>query len=132
MSRGGPFEGRAVLTGRRFIRDRLGDDAQEPDGEVRDDDEAEDEEYEEPEAEALALVRAYYDDLRSGDYAAGWAQLTPEFVAARNLTFERYVNYWRATSLTLDQLRFTSGPGPGEARVRFDFKKFEKQKYPEK
>jgi hypothetical protein len=72
------------------------------------------------EAEAIAFVRNYYDGLRSGNYAAGWAQLTPGFIAARNLTYERYVNYWRATSLVPDQLRFTSGPNADQGRVQFD------------
>ena len=64
-------------------------------------------------------MRSYYDELRSGNYAASWAQLTPGFIAARNLTYERYVNYWRATSLVADQLRFTPGPNADQGRVQF-------------
>ena len=29
------------------------------------------------------------------------------------------MNYWRATSLVADQLRFTSGPDADQGRVRF-------------
>ncbi|MEA2134738.1 MAG: hypothetical protein QOC68_2647 [Solirubrobacteraceae bacterium] len=43
--------GRAVVTGRRFIRDRMGADTQEAEGEVREDEDVDDEEFEEPEAE---------------------------------------------------------------------------------
>ncbi len=70
-------------------------------------------------AEAVEFVQTYFDRLQSGDFATGWAQLTPEFIDARGLTFERYKSYWRATSLTLDQLRFTAGPAPDEGRVRY-------------
>jgi serine/threonine-protein kinase len=72
------------------------------------------------EDEAIDFVRSYYDEVRRGNHEAGWATLTPEFRAARNLTFERYSRYWQNTSLELDNLRFTPGPGSDQGRVRFD------------
>lgn len=70
--------------------------------------------------EAIEFVRDYYERLAGGDLEAGWARLSPDFREARNLTFERYAKYWRNTSVELDKLRYEPGPGPDQARVRFD------------
>ncbi len=72
------------------------------------------------EAEALAFVTEYYELLAAGEYAITWEALSPEFREARNLTYERYVAYWRSTSIELSNLSFRSGPGPDQGRVRFD------------
>ena len=72
------------------------------------------------EDEALAFVLTYYEQVNSGEYDTTWPILTQEFRDARDLTFEDYTRYWRNTSLELSDLRFTPGPGPNEARVRFD------------
>jgi eukaryotic-like serine/threonine-protein kinase len=68
---------------------------------------------------ALTFVLTYYEQVAGGEYDATWPSLTQEFRDARNLTFEEYARYWRNTSLELGDLRFTPGPGPSEARVRF-------------
>ena len=72
------------------------------------------------EDEALAFVRGYYEQIRAGQLDQTWPRLTPDFRSGRNLTFERYANYWRTTSIEIEDLRFTAGPGADEARVRFD------------
>ena len=70
--------------------------------------------------EALAFVLTYYEQVNGGEFDATWPKLTQEFRDARNLTFESYARYWRNTSLELGDLRYTPGPAPNEARVRFD------------
>ena len=71
------------------------------------------------EDEATAFVLDYYEQVNAGDFEASWPKLTQEFRDARNLTFESYTRYWRNTSLELDDLRYSAGPAPDEARVRF-------------
>jgi hypothetical protein len=71
------------------------------------------------EDEALAFVLTYYEQVNGDEFDATWPKLTQEFRDARNLTFESYVRYWRNTSLELGDLRYTPGPAPNEARVRF-------------
>ena len=71
------------------------------------------------EDEVLAFVLTYYEQVNADEFDASWPTLTQEFRDARNLTFESYARYWRNTSLELDDLRYTPGPGPNEGRVRF-------------
>jgi len=71
------------------------------------------------EGEVLAFVLSYYEQVNGGEYETSWPKLAPEFRDARNLTFEEYTRYWRNTSLELDDLQFTPGPGADEGRVRF-------------
>lgn len=72
------------------------------------------------EPEAIAFVRTYYDEVAAGDYITSWPKLAAEFATSRNLTLDRYSNYWRNTTLVLDQLTFAPGPGDDHARVRFN------------
>jgi hypothetical protein len=69
--------------------------------------------------EAVAFVLSYYDQVGAGEYEATWSQLSEEFRASRNLSFESYTRFWRNTSIELSELQYRPGPGADEARVRF-------------
>lgn len=71
------------------------------------------------EDEALAFVVDYYERVAAGQYDSTWESLSAEFRDDRGLTFERYVSYWNNTSIELRDLRFLSGPGADQGRVRF-------------
>ena len=71
------------------------------------------------EGEAVAFIVDYYDRIAAGDYDNTWESLSQEFRDARNLTFERYVGYWKTNALEVGEVTFVPGPGPDQGRVRF-------------